>query len=218
MLNAIIAAISAEPDIVSLAPFANCTKLGMADCYQGTQQEVASVLKLDPLACKPPGSGALRPGNCSAYGFPVFAGNDFIFKKVELWKASGFSPPTCNSHVGAASRARVLQFFAGPTEPGQCCALCFETPGCGAWTVNSTGCAVQGPPAAGGGVVPMPGSTAGGKACAFPGAACNPGGGGRIDCCKGLDCMSSGPQAPGPVCQNMSALQRGGVFLRADHA
>lgn len=91
-----------QANVISLVPLANCTALGRTLCYQGSQQSIEAVVKLDPLACKPP-SATLRSGNCSVYGFREFEGFDPIFKKVQLYKKSG---PDQNSTAQAAELRR----------------------------------------------------------------------------------------------------------------
>ena len=80
----------------------------MLSLDQGTQQQIASVVAIDPLACKPP-QGALRSGNCSTYGYLMAAGNDPIFTKVSLWKKPGpplpCSPQKACDFVEAMRRA-----------------------------------------------------------------------------------------------------------------
>eukprot|EP01051_Picozoa_sp_SAG22_P001045 SAG22_NODE_36_length_27184_cov_65.870076_12_plen_211_part_00 len=76
------------PDVAALAPLPNCTKLGKAVCYQGTSAAIDEVRRLDPLACKPPGSGRLVP-SCAAVGFGEYKGQDPIFKRVALYGAGG---------------------------------------------------------------------------------------------------------------------------------
>ena len=74
-------------DVVSLAPQPNCTKK-LHLCYQGSQMNIAEVVRLDPLACKPP-NATLRAENCSQQGYSDSVGFDPIFKKVSLWKKQG---------------------------------------------------------------------------------------------------------------------------------
>eukprot|EP01044_Picomonas_judraskeda_P006364 COSAG03_NODE_631_length_6620_cov_2.507898_4_plen_243_part_00 len=103
-----------QPDFVSLVPFANCTALGKALCYQGSQQSIEAVVKLDPLACKPP-HAALHSGNCSLYGFGEFEGFDPIFKKVQLYKKSG--PPGGGGN-GTAQAAELRRWNSSPNCEG----------------------------------------------------------------------------------------------------
>ena len=104
LLGACISSVEAQQaDVVSLAPLANCTTLGKALCYQGSQQSIEAVVKLDPLACKPP-SATLRSGNCSLYGFGDFVGFDPIFQKVQLYKQSA------PGHNGTAQAAELRRW------------------------------------------------------------------------------------------------------------
>jgi hypothetical protein len=92
---------AAAADIVSLVPYANCTRLGHSLCYQGAQMAIAEVVKLDPLACTPPLAARLVRGNCSGAGFGKFQGNDPIFKQVGLW---GRTAPGNGSSTAAEFR------------------------------------------------------------------------------------------------------------------
>ena len=105
-------AASAAQIQIALVPAANCTKLGHKVCYQGSQMNIAEVMKLDPLACKPPYDARLAQGNCSAEGYGTFKGNDPIFKKVELWE-KGSSP----AHGGAVG-AEFRQYNSSPNCTG----------------------------------------------------------------------------------------------------
>jgi hypothetical protein len=91
---------------VALVPALNCTKLGHKLCYQGSQMDIAEVVKLDPLACKPPYDAQLIQGNCSTRGYGTFKGNDPIFKKVELWGGSPFPPPPPGTGSAMAAEFR----------------------------------------------------------------------------------------------------------------
>lgn len=77
----------------AIVPFANCTKIVKGVCYQGSQSATAEVIKLDPLACKPPAVARLLRGTCSSAGFNKYVGNDPIFKAVGLWSKVSPSPP-----------------------------------------------------------------------------------------------------------------------------
>ena len=75
--------------------------------YFGTRcpppPQVAKVVNLDPLACKPPGDALLRSGNCSSLGFGVAVGHDPIFKLISLWKKDPGPPPTNYSCARAST-------------------------------------------------------------------------------------------------------------------
>jgi hypothetical protein len=91
---------------VSLVPFANCTKLGHKVCYEGGQKGIEEVVKLDPLACKPPHDARLVSGSCSAAGFPTFKGDDPIFTTVGLWEKGAAPPPAPGNGTATASEFR----------------------------------------------------------------------------------------------------------------
>ena len=78
----------APPGTLALVPLANCTAYHKLKdtCFQGPSKlrvEGAERAKAD--ACLP-GTYALRPGNCSTYGFRTFVGNDDIFKDVLVYQ------------------------------------------------------------------------------------------------------------------------------------
>ena len=87
-------------DTYALVPHSNCTKLGHTICYQGSQSAIDNVVKIDPLACKPPfDDAALLAVNCSTQGFSKFVGHDPIFQNVQLWKnaslqSKALAPPS----------------------------------------------------------------------------------------------------------------------------
>ena len=96
-------------DVVSLAPQPNCTKK-LHLCYQGSQMNIAEVVRLDPLACKPP-NATLRAENCSQQGYSDSVGFDPIFKKVSLWKKQGGG----GGGGGGVAKAASLRRWAGST-------------------------------------------------------------------------------------------------------
>lgn len=88
--------------VVALAPQPNCTN-PIKRCYQGTPPDVEEVVRLDPLACKPP-QATLKPGNCTSFGWGINAGFDPVFKKVGLWKKGqpGPAPPPPGGNKNAS--------------------------------------------------------------------------------------------------------------------
>lgn len=99
---------------VGLVPFLNCTKLGRNVCYQGTEAEVARVVKLDPFACKPGLEARLVPYQwydtdpCYDSGFGELLGHDPIFPKVELWG--------CGDTCGRADKNDECEVLQGTTQ------------------------------------------------------------------------------------------------------
>ena len=60
--------------------------MGGTFCYEGTESNVVTAGRLDPLACHISGFEAqLLRGNCSSAGFGNYMGNDPVCKEVGLW-------------------------------------------------------------------------------------------------------------------------------------
>jgi len=102
----------AVQSLYSIAPFANCSRPARRFCYEGSEDAIQGVVKLDPLACKPPGAATLLPENCSFSNFTSFVGYDPVFKSVGLWSRDAFQPAT----VATVSAADPLLQYVGRFE------------------------------------------------------------------------------------------------------
>ena len=88
---------------VSLVPLPGCTKLvAKKICYQGSNKTISTILKSDPLSCKPPTGAKFNNGTCASAGFTDYKGNDPIFRQAELWGQHKVSPATART---AAARS-----------------------------------------------------------------------------------------------------------------
>ena len=73
----------------SLVASASCSKGSKAVCYQGTPAAIAQVVKLDPLACKPPDDATVANATCADAGYTDYKVNDPIFRDAGLWCKTG---------------------------------------------------------------------------------------------------------------------------------